>query len=144
MKYFEIAVCAALGVASIPWAAAHSVSQTQVSSHPQPIRHYHPLKAGSGIKTGSGKSLHRSTVAAGRPAVATGTSASTHRSEIDRLEHQTAAQLQAESKHQVRPAAVGHVAHSGTPGHGSGINFSYHHPSGHQTSRSSASGGRQR
>jgi hypothetical protein len=138
MKYFEIAVCAALGVVSIPGAAAQSVSHSQVNSHPQQMRHYHP------VKVGSGKSLPRSTVAAGRPAMATGTSAGAHRAEIDRLEHQTAAHLQAESKHPVRPTAAGHVVHSESHGHGSGINFSYHHPPGRQTGRSSASGGRRR
>jgi hypothetical protein len=131
MRYLGIAACAALVVVSIPSRAAQPMNHNQFNSHSTPIPHYNPLK------TGESKNLPRSTA----PVQLLTTARGNHRSEIDHLEHQTASQLQAESRHGVRSSGVSaRPLHSQTPSHGSPIAFSYRPPQA--VSRSSGSGGR--
>lgn len=125
MESFKIAAGAVLVLASIPSGAAQPVNYHSSSSKAGYTR---PDKA---LNT---RGLPRSTVAAG----SAGKLTSGH-SELDRLEHQASNQLQAESRHQARPASAPvHLVHAQSSSHESEIHFSYHSPSS-QMSRASAS-----
>lgn len=133
MEPFKLALGAALVLMSMPSRAAQPVTFRSNSSK---ISYYQPSR---GLNT---KGLPRSTVAIITPA-ATGRPTSGH-SELDRLEHQATSQLQAESRHQARPAnTAAHFGRSPSSSHGSTINFSYHGPR-NQMSKSAASGSRRR
>jgi hypothetical protein len=119
MKFFEIATSVALVMVSIPSGAAPPAYHPQFHSHSSQIHLYSPLK------TPNSKNLPRSTVSVPLGAIA-GRSAATHGSELDRLERQTANQLHAQSRNEIRPAATVRAVHSQAPDHASEINFSYH------------------
>jgi hypothetical protein len=135
MQLLETVICAAFVAISIPSVAAQPMSSNQFHSHSTQIPHYNPLKAVDR------RNLPRSTAPVRLSVTASVKPASAHGSEIDRLEHQTVSQLQAESRHGVKPTnSAGRFSHSQTSSHGSAYAFSYRPPQG--TSRSSASGGR--
>jgi hypothetical protein len=130
------AVVAVLLSTAISTAAAQSANRSAVHSSSSQIRPYDPSRASNS------KALPRSTVGASLPARAN-RSTTANDSELARLEHQTTTQLQAQSKHAVRPSSAGSVAQAHSE-RGSAINFSYHPARGSQMSRSSGSGSRSR
>jgi len=137
MESFKITTCAALMLVSIPSGVAQPAKSSHFSSHSSQTRHYESSNALNS------KGLPRSTVAGGPSGKAAGRSTS-GLSELNRLEQQSSNQLQAESRHGVRPISTpSHSAHAVAPGHGSGINFSYQGPRA-QTTKSSASSARRR
>jgi hypothetical protein len=113
----------------------------QSSSHPHTRNYYSSSSShySKSIKLDS-KSGPSSTPRGGPAVGVNKTSVTAQNSELNRLEHQTATQIQAPSKHQVRPVAEqGHsrVTRSREAEHNAPINFSYRPPqSGHSSSNS--------
>ena len=137
MESFKITACAALILVSISAGAAQPVKNSHFSSHSSQTRHYQSINAPNS------RGLPRSTVAGGSLGSATGRSTGSQ-SELNRLERQSSNQLQAESRHAVKPTSTpSHSVHAVAPSHGSSINFSYQGPHA-QATRSSTSSTRRR
>jgi hypothetical protein len=137
MESLKITACAALILVSISSGAAQPVKNSHFSSHSSQTHHYQSINAPNS------RGLPRSTVAGGSLVSATGRSTGSQ-SELNRLEQQSRNQLQAESRHGVRPISTpSHSVHTIAPSRGSSINFSYQGPHA-QTTRSSSSSTRRR
>lgn len=125
MKNAGMTICAILVLASTSWATAKPPKKFHTGGHP-----HHPLTQTG--QAGHARSSGSSTVSPN--------SQSSREKEVQRLEHQNAMQLQAQSRQRGSKAAgqAPHM-HTAPAGHGSGINYSYHPP---HTQSTGTAGGR--